>query len=177
MSTYDDLVNDYLRAVEQALAGVPANRRAELLADLSEHISAKRAELAPGEESEVEVRSILELLGDPEEVAAEARYDAPPMFPAGAAHPGPASPSRAAPHPGSSAAAMEIQPKRKSAALIWVILTIGMVATLCVAAGLLMVFFFAARGSGDGGDGKSAVPVSSSPAVTSSASAPNPAAS
>jgi uncharacterized membrane protein len=123
MNTYDDLVNDYLRAVEQALAGVPANRRAELLADLSEHIAARRAELAPGQETEVEVRSILELLGDPQDVAAEVRSDqdlpvevAPPIL---------------------------IEPKKRSAAVIWVALTIAAVATLCVLTGLLGVVAFA----------------------------------
>ncbi|MEU7868175.1 hypothetical protein [Dactylosporangium sp. NPDC049140] len=122
MNTYDDLVNDYLRAVEQALAGVPANRRAELLADLSEHISAKRAEIAPGEETEVEVRSILELLGDPDEVAAEARLDEDPH-----------------------SAPILIEPKKKSAALIWVIITIAAVASLCVV-GVLAIGFLAFYG-------------------------------
>jgi uncharacterized membrane protein len=146
MNTYDDLVNDYLHAVEQALAGVPANRRAELLADLSEHISAKRAELAPGEETEVEVRSILELLGDPEDVAAEARYDA-------------------APEPG--AAPIVIEPKKKSAALLWVLITIAAVATLCVL-GVLAVGFFAFRSSGGPEVG---------PVPTAVAPTPSPAAS
>jgi uncharacterized membrane protein len=128
MNTYDDLVNDYLRAVEQALAGVPANRRAELLADLSEHISAKRAEIAPGEETEVEVRSILELLGDPDEVAAEARLDV-----------------------AFDAAPILIEPKKKSAALIWVLITIAAVASLCVV-GVLGIGYFAFR-NGDGDTG------------------------
>jgi uncharacterized membrane protein len=123
MNTYDDLVNDYLRAVEEALAGVPANRRAELLADLSEHIAAKRAELSPDQETEVEVRSILELLGDPEELAAEARADAD---------------VDAAPAP-----PILIEPKKRSAAMLWVGLTIAAVATMCVVAGLLGVLAFA----------------------------------
>jgi len=118
MSTYDHLVNDYLRAVEQALAGVPASRRDELLADLSQHIAAKRAELTPEQDTEVEVRSILELMGDPEEVAAEARLDA------------------------ESAPPIVIQPGRKLGALIWVALTIGAVVTMCVVVGLIGVFFF-----------------------------------
>ncbi|MGI5245997.1 HAAS signaling domain-containing protein [Dactylosporangium sp. CA-139066] len=123
MNTYDDLVNDYLRAVEQALAGVPANRRAELLADLSEHIAAKRAELSPDQETEVEVRSILELLGDPEELAAE--------FHATTAPDAPADPP------------ILIEPKKRSAAVLWVGLTIAAVATMCVVAGLLGVLALA----------------------------------
>ncbi|WP_433053384.1 HAAS signaling domain-containing protein [Dactylosporangium sp. CS-033363] len=114
-SPYDFLVNDYLRAVEQALDGVPANRRAELLADLSTHISAKRAELGP-QETEVEVRSILDLLGDPADVAV-ALDDPEPI---------------------------ELEPKRKSAALIWVLITIAASVSLCLlgvlAIGLLAFF-------------------------------------
>ncbi|WP_433081409.1 HAAS signaling domain-containing protein [Dactylosporangium sp. CA-052675] len=116
MNTYDDLVNDYLRAVEQALDGVPANRRAELLAGLSQHISAKRAEIRPGQETEVEVRSILDLLGDPDEVAEQARLDDLADEP------------------------ILIEPKRKSAALIWVLITIAAVATLCVLGGIAIGF-------------------------------------
>ncbi|MER7280654.1 hypothetical protein ABT369_40060 [Dactylosporangium sp. NPDC000244] len=116
MNTYDDVVNDYLRAVEQALNGVPANRRAELLAGLSQHISAKRAEIRPGQETEVEVRSILDLLGDPEEVAERARLEDPDDEP------------------------ILIEPKKKSAALIWVLITIAAVASLCVLGGLAIGF-------------------------------------
>ncbi|GGM88728.1 hypothetical protein ACFFX1_13475 [Dactylosporangium sucinum] len=124
MNTYDDLVNDYLRAVEQALAGVPAGRRDELLADLSQHIAAKRAELSP--ETEVEVRSILELLGDPSDVAAEAMLDndQPPPPP------------------------IQIQPGKKLGALAWVLLTVAAVATLCVVTVLAGVLFFAASNEG-----------------------------
>jgi uncharacterized membrane protein len=122
VTQYDDLVNDYLRAVEQALADVPADRREELLTDLSEHIAAKRAELGPANETEVEVRTILELLGTPSDLAAEAHaaLDDPPPPP------------------------VLIQPKKKSAAVIWVLITIAAVATMCVAAVLLGVVFFAA---------------------------------
>ncbi|WP_432981723.1 HAAS signaling domain-containing protein [Dactylosporangium sp. CA-233914] len=143
MNTYDDLVNDYLRAVEQALAGVPAHRRAELLADLSEQLAAKRAELAPGKETEIEVRSILELLGDPEEVAAEALYDAEPT-----AAPAPAPP-------------IVIEPKKRSAALIWVLVTIGAVATMCVLAGLAAFVLFASSSSSSGDSSVDPAPITS----------------
>jgi hypothetical protein len=240
MNTYDGLVNDYLRAVEEALAGVPANRRAELLADLSEHIAARRAELSPEQETEVEVRSILELLGDPEELAAEVMLDADPvappgpLWPAGAlddsgppgssgalgssgsvgssgalgrsgspgalgppgssgslgssGFPGAPGPSRSSGslgpsgplgsgRPGSagrsepadalppSAAPILIQPKKKSAAVIWVVVTIGAVASMCVVAVLLGVFLFAmSRDSSSGED--SPVPRQEVPAPT-----------
>ncbi|GAA4259566.1 HAAS signaling domain-containing protein [Dactylosporangium darangshiense] len=127
MNTYDDLVSDYLRAVEQAMAGVPANRRAELLADLSEHIAAKRAELSPDRETEVEVRSILELLGDPEDLAAEARLDAA------------ADAADAGPPP----APILIEPKKRSAAVLWVVITMAAVATLCGLTALLGILSLA----------------------------------
>ncbi|MEV8510764.1 hypothetical protein [Dactylosporangium sp. NPDC051484] len=146
MNTYDGLVNDYLRAVEQALAGVPANRRGELLADLSEHIAAKRAELAPDQETEVEVRSILELLGDPEEVAAEAMVDAEPPPP---------------PPP------ILIEPKKRSAALIWVAVTIAAVATMCLL-GVLILAFFSVSGSNTSGEDTPARPKATVPAMSDS---------
>lgn len=116
MRTYDDLVNDYLHGVEQALADVPADRRAALLSDLSQHIATKRAELSSALSSAsptTEARTLLELLGDPAEVAAAlAAEDAPPP-------------------------PMVIEPRSKASAVIWVALSIGAVATMCVAAGLL----------------------------------------
>lgn len=129
MSTYDDLVNDYLRAVEQALHGVPAGRRDELLSDLSDHIATKLAETRQAEQgpvehaSETEVRSVLDLLGDPREVAAELEAA------------------------GASPAPIEINPGRKVGALIWVLITIAMVSLLCVGVVLAGVFvFFTGRG-------------------------------
>ena len=122
MNPYDDLVNDYLRAVEQALTDVPASRRDELLADLSQHIAAKRAELTPDRETEVEVRSILELLGDPADVAAEAMIDTDPPPP------------------------IMIEPGKKLGAIAWVLITIASVSTLCVGTILVGVLAFA---SGD----------------------------
>ncbi|MEV6928752.1 hypothetical protein AB0M46_30265 [Dactylosporangium sp. NPDC051485] len=151
MNTYDDLVNDYLHAVEQALAGVPANRRAELLADLSEHIAAKRAELSPEQETEVEVRSILELLGDPEEVAAEAMLDndrLPPPAP------------------------VVIQPKKRSAALIWVAVTIVAVAMMCVVGVVLALFVFSTSTNDEGKLPVEPAPGVSAPLESTASSAP-----
>lgn len=113
MNTYDGLVNDYLRAVEQALDDVPAGRRDELLADLSDHIAAKLAETRRADGAEV--RSVLDLLGDPHEMAAELRAAADP-------------------------APIEINPGRKVGALIWVLITIAMVSLLCVGIVLTTVF-------------------------------------
>jgi hypothetical protein len=89
------IVSDYLAAVDRAAGDVPADRRAELLADLHEHIVTARAELDP--ETEAGVRSILDRLGDPEVIAAEARHGAaaaePRLFGSQAAGPPPGRPS------------------------------------------------------------------------------------
>ncbi len=87
---YDRMVGEYLDAVRRATADLPPDRRDDLLADLSEHIATARAELDP--ETEAGVRDILERLGDPVSIAAEARLGTPPPAPptgmAGMAAPG-----------------------------------------------------------------------------------------
>ncbi|GGN93199.1 hypothetical protein GCM10010112_81160 [Actinoplanes lobatus] len=70
MTQTDQLVTDYLARVERAAAGLPAGRREELLADLREHIDIARAE--SGAETEADIRTILDRLGDPESIVAAA---------------------------------------------------------------------------------------------------------
>jgi hypothetical protein len=67
----DALILRYLQELEAALGDLPANRRRELLDEVGEHIAAARAALDP--ETEAGVRTLLERLGDPAEIAAEAR--------------------------------------------------------------------------------------------------------
>jgi hypothetical protein len=67
----DALILRYLHDLEAALRDLPANRRQELLDEVGEHIAAGRAELDP--ETEAGVRTMLERLGDPVDIAAEAR--------------------------------------------------------------------------------------------------------
>jgi len=76
--TLDGLVQSYLHAVDQALGNMSADRRRELLSDLSDHIAAERAALDPP--TEAGLRAILDRLGDPATVATEARLldDSPP---------------------------------------------------------------------------------------------------
>jgi hypothetical protein len=80
----DTLVLRYLQDLEAELHDLPAGRRQELLDEVGEHIASARAALDP--ETEAEVRSVLERLGDPAEIAAEARerfgVPAPPARPA-----------------------------------------------------------------------------------------------
>jgi hypothetical protein len=67
----DALILRYLQDLEAALHDLPANRRRELLDEVGEHIAAARAALDP--ETEAGVRTMLERLGDPADIAAEAR--------------------------------------------------------------------------------------------------------
>jgi hypothetical protein len=86
---YDRMVGEYLDAVRRATVDLPPDRRDDLLADLGEHIATARAELDP--ETEAGVRDILDRLGDPVNIAAEARLGTPPPptgRPAGRARPG-----------------------------------------------------------------------------------------
>src|SRR4051794_27173499 len=70
----DVLVADYLSRVSRATAGLPPEQRDELLRDLREHIEAGRAELS--EDTEAQVRDILERLGEPSVIARAAAEDA-----------------------------------------------------------------------------------------------------
>ncbi|MFC4069815.1 HAAS signaling domain-containing protein [Actinoplanes subglobosus] len=102
MTQTDELVAAYLARVERAASRLPAGRREELIADLREHIEIARAE--SGAESEAEVRTILDRLGDPESIvaAADTQTDLPrvtgpvsPYPPAGPFPPSaPAAPGR-----------------------------------------------------------------------------------
>lgn len=71
----DAIIDTYLRDVERALIGLPSLQKDELLADLSAHIESARETVS--EDSEAEVRQILDRLGSPETVAAAARGDEP----------------------------------------------------------------------------------------------------
>lgn len=66
----NELVADYLRRLEHAAAPLTRSRRAELVAEIREHID--DALLEAGAADEVAVRNVLERLGPPEEIAAAA---------------------------------------------------------------------------------------------------------
>jgi uncharacterized membrane protein len=91
--SHDVLVADYLSQVSTATAGLPPAQRDELLRDLREHIESGRADLP--EETEVQVREILERLGDPIVIARAAAEDAGPMPPAAPMPPAGAMPEAA----------------------------------------------------------------------------------
>jgi len=139
MTPIDSLVDSYLSAVARATADLPPQRREDLLTDLREHITTARAELTP--ETEAGVRTILDRLGDPASIAAEARQDEPP-------HPTPLP-----------AANAHVPPYRsKSRALIVVALMLGAALAVCVVGALVL---FAARSTFDPGG-----PVPVSPPIT-----------
>ncbi|MFI9825652.1 DUF1700 domain-containing protein [Streptomyces sp. NPDC052013] len=75
------IAEKYLAELERAAADLPANRRAELLADVRSHIDVARAEArstSTGEtDDDAEVRTILSQLGDPQEIIAAALSDLP----------------------------------------------------------------------------------------------------
>jgi hypothetical protein len=67
----DTLVDRYLKDLEAELRGFPASRRREILDEVGEHITEARATLDT--ETEAAIRTVLERLGDPADIAAEAR--------------------------------------------------------------------------------------------------------
>jgi hypothetical protein len=69
MTTVDRLVDNYLDQLEQELHDVPRARRRELVDEIAQHIAEGRAEAV----SEAEVRTLLDRLGEPAEIADEAR--------------------------------------------------------------------------------------------------------
>ncbi len=85
-----ELVRGYLERLRAAAAGLPPERREELLAEVREHIGAALS-AEPGEPTEVSVRNVLDRLGPPEDIVRAERDDpstAAPMqveAPAGAA--------------------------------------------------------------------------------------------
>lgn len=71
----DDLVRDYLARVEARAQFLPADRRQDLLANLAEHIATARAESATDDETAV--RTILDRLGEPDQILESENPDYP----------------------------------------------------------------------------------------------------
>jgi hypothetical protein len=70
-SSADRAVEDYLLQLRRELRDVPRERRKELVGEIREHIEEAREGLAPGDEAGV--LNVLDRLGDPADIAAEAR--------------------------------------------------------------------------------------------------------
>ena len=74
-----EVLDEYLEALDAELKGLPAADRAELILEVRTHFEEARRELpAP---TEAQLRNILERLGPPSEIAAEARqrYQSPAL--------------------------------------------------------------------------------------------------
>jgi hypothetical protein len=65
----DQIINGYLARLEAALAPLPLTRRDELLEDVRGHIAEARSALT--DETDAELLTMVDRLGDPSEVAAE----------------------------------------------------------------------------------------------------------
>ncbi|MFC6015245.1 hypothetical protein ACFP2T_03425 [Plantactinospora solaniradicis] len=70
-TTPDELVRRYLRRLRDELRDLPQDRRREVLDQIGEHIAVRRSE--PDVRSEAEVRAMLDRLGDPAALGADAR--------------------------------------------------------------------------------------------------------
>jgi HAAS domain-containing protein len=69
-SKADKLVADYLKRLNAELRSLPRARRRELADEISAHIAEARADLE--RDDEMSIRTLLDRLGDPEDIAAEA---------------------------------------------------------------------------------------------------------
>jgi hypothetical protein len=69
--TADEVVDRYLARLRDELSDLPRAHREEVVEDISEHIANARSTADAG--SEAEVRTLLDRLGDPAEIAADAR--------------------------------------------------------------------------------------------------------
>jgi HAAS domain-containing protein len=71
------LVNGYLGRLELELTGVPAAKRREILDEIRGHIADERHALV--DESDADLMNLLDRLGEPAEIAAEARCGERPV--------------------------------------------------------------------------------------------------
>ena len=69
----DAIVNEYFRRLDALLVGLPAVDREPLVAEIRAHVSEARAGLPV--ENETAIREVLERVGDPKDIAAEALGD------------------------------------------------------------------------------------------------------
>jgi uncharacterized membrane protein len=76
----DELINEYLDRLEEELADFPSTRRRELVQEISAHIAEARASLE--NEDEASIRNLLDRIGDPADIAAEAAGPLAPEAPA-----------------------------------------------------------------------------------------------
>ena len=71
----DGIVDEYLHRLDMALNPLPAPRRQQLITEITEHLEEARSELPI--QTEAAIRELLDRVGQPEEIAAEALADQP----------------------------------------------------------------------------------------------------
>jgi uncharacterized membrane protein len=64
-------VDEYLQRLRRSMGDLPFDRRDEILAEIDEHVSELLAETSAT--TDADVRKVLERVGDPEDIAAEAK--------------------------------------------------------------------------------------------------------
>jgi uncharacterized membrane protein len=106
------ILDDYLGALEEELRGLSPSDRAEIILELREHYEEARRELV--DPTEADLRNIVERLGPPAEIAAEARQRLGVTVPT--AESGPASVAPPTPPQTAAAGALEI-----AALILWVL--------------------------------------------------------
>lgn len=65
-------VDDYIKRLERSMRDVPASRRNEIVAEIREHLHETLAHLPP-DATEADVRNAIESVGEPDDIASEAR--------------------------------------------------------------------------------------------------------
>lgn len=77
----DTIVEGYLKRLDDELADLPPGRRKEVSSQIAEHIADARSELT--DETDADVLTILDRLGEPDEIATEARsrFEVSPVRP------------------------------------------------------------------------------------------------
>lgn len=98
----DQMMADYLERLSAAASALPADRRAELIEEITVHIAEARAAGGAPAGDSASMRNILERLGDPADIvraAADVPFGVPPAGQPGSAYPGAGYPGSA--YPGS----------------------------------------------------------------------------
>ena len=72
-SNLDQIVDEYINRLKVASADLPPERKQQLIMSITDHISEARSTLQAN--SEIAVRDILDRVGQPEDIAAEALSD------------------------------------------------------------------------------------------------------
>ncbi len=72
----DAVIEEYLRQLDKALGPLPDPRRAQLVAEIADHVATARDEL--DHPREADIRNLLDRIGRPEDIAAEAIDSEPP---------------------------------------------------------------------------------------------------